>query len=241
MSNNAPVPYDPAIAEALGGLAKYVDQRPSTSGFAPAILEIDRVGGGLVDVNTGEAFPSINIVPVMLREVRSYWARKGTGDKPDCRSTDGVRPVKDGDVEPQSPECATCPWNKFKTAETGKGKKCKTKAVLFGLRMGGDGRLLDGVVIRFSASNRSANQAIQTADKKAAEAGVPRPLSIWKVGSCIERAKKQGDMDYVFLKPEFAGVVPKDQAQRVVETIKELGPEGGADRFLAGSSDSAAE
>lgn len=240
MSNNAPVPYDPKIAEALGGLARYVDQRPSTAGFAPSIYEIARVGGGLKDVSTGEVVPFLRVVPVMLREVRSYWARKGMGDAPDCRSTDGVKPVKEDGVEPQASDCATCPWNKFGTAEQGAGKKCKTRAVLFALSVGPDGKLLDGVVIRFSASNRAANNAITTADRKAAAAGVPRVLSIWKVTSGIEPAK-QGKPDYVYLKPEFDGVVRHEDADRVVATIRELGPEGGADRFLAGSKTDAGE
>lgn len=240
MSENAPVPYDPKIAEALAGLGRYVDQRPSTAGFAPSIYEIDRMSGALRDVSTGDSVPFLRVVPVMLREVRSYWARKGMGDAPDCRSTDGVRPVKEDGVEPQAADCATCPWNKFGTAEQGGGKKCKTRAVLFALSVAEDGRLLDGVVIRFSASNRSANNAITVADKKAAAAGVPRALSIWKIASCVDRPG-HGKPDYIYLKPEFAGVVRKEDAERVITTIKELGPEGGADRFLAGSKTDAAE
>lgn len=235
MTTSAPVPYDPDIAKALAGLEKYTDQRPSSQGFSPSIFEIDRMTVSLIDRNTEEVVKELLVVPVMLREVRSYWARKGAGDAPDCRSTDGIKPAVIDDVEPQAATCAACPWNKFGTAEQGAGKKCKTKAVLFAVRVGADGTLIDGVVLRFSASNRAVNASIMAADKASAAAGVPRPLSVWKVGVGVQRAKNPDQQDYVYLKPEFAGTVRKDQAAKVVALVQELGPDGGADRFLAGA------
>lgn len=45
--------------------------------------------------------------------------------------------------EPQHDDCATCPWDKFGTAATGKGKACKNKRRL-GLLLAGEYRTLKG-------------------------------------------------------------------------------------------------
>lgn len=43
---------------------------------------------------------------------------------PECYSFDDIKPHEKSE-DPQSPACANCKWNEFKTAENGKGKACK--------------------------------------------------------------------------------------------------------------------
>ena len=48
---------------------------------------------------------------------------EGSNERPDCTSSDGVRPDP-GSPSPQSKSCATCPHNAFGSNATGKGKAC---------------------------------------------------------------------------------------------------------------------
>lgn len=232
---------DPKILERAKALASVVDQRVSKSG-AVSMYEIDRLRGGFRGPD-GATKPSLRVIPLLLRETRAYWAKEGTGDRPDCRSINGLVPLdeRDGPEDhtnpaPQSETCSSCPWNKFGTDQHGRGKKCKTKATLFAAEVGPDGRATGSVIgVRFSLSNRSVGEAIAAADRKVAELKVPRFLTVWELTTSVWEAKgKKGAQDYTYFNPTVVGYCDAADAEDVVKTSEGLA-DGGADNFLRGA------
>lgn len=222
-----------ADLDRVRALMAAADQRPSNAGFGSVtVYEISKMGGWM---NTKDkdapARPSIRIIPLVLRETRAYWARKGLGSAPDCRSINGLEPIKDKDHQPQAETCASCPWNKFGTAENGgKGKKCKTKAVLFAMEVAPDGSHVGPVVLRFSMANRNVPDMILAADRAAKAMNLPRFLTYWEVKT---KVSKGAVTDFIHFAPECVGKVPVEKATSTLDLMEQVVSQ--ADTFLSAS------
>lgn len=77
----------------------------------------------------------LGVILFSQRPLRTWWPSSEISDKPpECYSLDGIRPDPESD-KVQADACAECPWDKFGTADKGKGKSCKTRAADFVLEM----------------------------------------------------------------------------------------------------------
>lgn len=99
-------------------------------------------GGGVAfelpgeDVNSPDLVKEFEAVILHHQPVRTYYKEKynGSNNPPECGSMDGKVGVENESGELK--DCASCPFNKFGSAEDGKGKACKQKRRLFILREG---------------------------------------------------------------------------------------------------------
>jgi hypothetical protein len=81
------------------------------------------------DPRTGEPASSIQVAIVRVNPglSKAYYAGgyvEGVESKPECFSNDGIRPDPNAE-EAQAKSCASCPFNAFGSASTGKGKACR--------------------------------------------------------------------------------------------------------------------
>jgi hypothetical protein len=69
----------------------------------------------------------LDCVIVGVQAARAYYAgayKTGAKDSPTCYSYDGEAPHPDS-ADKQNPDCASCHWNQFRTAQQGEGKGCR--------------------------------------------------------------------------------------------------------------------
>lgn len=125
-------PFDDNLADGIGqsyGVIKYRGK----------VWSLQHRGNTYNIIRPDDGTPSGHLDVIILGQAKSksksYYPdyKDGSSDRPTCSSIDGV--VPDADIaEPQSPSCALCPKNTWKTMENGrKGRECtdyKRMAVL---------------------------------------------------------------------------------------------------------------
>ena len=157
---------------------------------------------------------SIDGIIVNSTAPRAYWEKSlddsGGSTPPDCSSEDGVT----GHGDPGG-DCFECPFNEWGSAETGEGKACKEKRMLFVLR---EGSYLPIVVQAPSTSIPAMKSHFMRA---VSEYGVPyyfveTQLSLEKVTGAT--------FPYSRIVPTIKGKVSRDEKKVLEEYIKAISP-----------------
>ena len=173
-------------------------------------------GGGTIWEIPGagepEHSPSIRGIIIHATSPRAYWEKSleesGGSMPPDCSSVDGIRGTIYGD-------CYECEFNQWGSAETGEGKACKEKRMLFVLR---EGSYLPLVVQAPSTSIPAVKNHFV---RSASEYGLPykfveSELKLEKYGS--------GAFPYSRIVPSITKALSREEKAVLSEYIEHISP-----------------
>lgn len=182
-----------------------------------------------------EKVPSVlGVILFSQRPMRTWWASAEISDKPpECYSIDGIKPDADSD-NVQADTCAECPWDKFGTAEKGRGKACKTRAADFVLELSeaklgtvpgitrnsihqielSPQMIVGPALVRYGIGNREAAENYQHLMRFARERGTyPQGLVCrWS----FSKGESKGGVKYDVVKMEPVCSISQDSIRKVI-------------------------
>ena len=176
--------------------------------------------------------PASAIEVVILRThkgtAKTYYEKawvKGSTEKPDCYSNDGVAPAADAQ-SPQSKKCATCPHNQWGSRITESGNKGKSCSDVKRLAVASPGLLNDPMLLRLPPTSLKVwDQYVDMLNKR----GGYRPAQV------VTKIRFDPDVTHAQLtfKPmalinaEMAKQVMAERDSMMVRNIIGVGPDAG--------------